>query len=79
MVKNGICVANHTSPLDVIILSCDNCYSLVSKELLIIIEQYVLRFNSFINCNAALMKENISTYYPVSSDQVNISIFRSNK
>lgn len=30
MVKNGICVANHTSPLDVIILSCDNCYALVN-------------------------------------------------
>uniref|UniRef100_K1RKS4 Glycerol-3-phosphate acyltransferase 4 n=1 Tax=Magallana gigas TaxID=29159 RepID=K1RKS4_MAGGI len=32
MVKNGICVANHTSPLDVIILSCDNCYSLVGQR-----------------------------------------------
>lgn len=28
--KNGICVANHTSPIDVLILMCDNCYSLVS-------------------------------------------------
>lgn len=27
--KNGICVANHTSPIDVLILMCDNCYSLV--------------------------------------------------
>lgn len=25
----GICVANHTSPIDVLILMCDNCYSLV--------------------------------------------------
>ncbi|RZC33405.1 glycerol-3-phosphate acyltransferase 4, partial [Asbolus verrucosus] len=27
--KSGICVANHTSPIDVLILMCDNCYSLV--------------------------------------------------
>lgn len=27
--KTGICVANHTSPIDVLILMCDNCYSLV--------------------------------------------------
>lgn len=26
---SGICVANHTSPIDVLILMCDNCYSLV--------------------------------------------------
>ncbi|XP_041368490.1 glycerol-3-phosphate acyltransferase 4-like isoform X2 [Gigantopelta aegis] len=31
MVKHGICVANHTSPIDVIILSCDNCYALVGQ------------------------------------------------
>ncbi|XP_064600186.1 glycerol-3-phosphate acyltransferase 4-like isoform X2 [Liolophura sinensis] len=29
--KNGICVANHTSPIDVIVLSCDNCYALVGQ------------------------------------------------
>lgn len=27
--KSGICVANHTSPIDVLMLMCDNCYSLV--------------------------------------------------
>lgn len=27
--QNGICVANHTSPIDVLVLMCDNCYSLV--------------------------------------------------
>ena len=26
----GICVANHTSPIDVVILACDNAYALVS-------------------------------------------------
>lgn len=26
----GVCVANHTTPYDVVILSTDNCYSLVS-------------------------------------------------
>ena len=25
----GICVANHTSPIDIIILGCDNCYAMV--------------------------------------------------
>lgn len=28
----GICVANHTSPIDVIILSNDNCYALVGQR-----------------------------------------------
>ena len=28
--KRGICVANHTSPIDVLILACDNAYALVS-------------------------------------------------
>lgn len=27
--KSGICVANHTSPIDVLMLMCDKCYSLV--------------------------------------------------
>ncbi|XP_076466356.1 glycerol-3-phosphate acyltransferase 4-like isoform X2 [Babylonia areolata] len=30
-VKNGICVANHTSPIDVFMLSCDNSYALVGQ------------------------------------------------
>ncbi|CAL1261514.1 unnamed protein product [Larinioides sclopetarius] len=28
----GICVANHTSPIDVVILACDNCYALVGQN-----------------------------------------------
>ena len=32
--KNGICVANHTSPIDVLILACDNAYDLVRKNYL---------------------------------------------
>jgi glycerol-3-phosphate O-acyltransferase 3/4 len=32
--KSGICVANHTSPIDVLILMCDNCYSLVCRRLI---------------------------------------------
>ena len=32
--KQGICVANHTSPIDVLILACDNSYALVSKSLI---------------------------------------------
>lgn len=31
--KNGdICVANHTSPIDVVVLACDNCYALVGQK-----------------------------------------------
>ena len=30
--KGGICVANHTSPIDVLVLACDNAYALVRKE-----------------------------------------------
>lgn len=30
--KAGICVANHTSPIDALVLMCDNCYSLVSAS-----------------------------------------------
>jgi len=29
--SGGICVANHTSPIDVFILSCNNCYALVGQ------------------------------------------------
>ncbi|PAV57308.1 hypothetical protein WR25_20382 [Diploscapter pachys] len=28
----GICVANHTSPIDVMILSCDNCYAMIGQR-----------------------------------------------
>lgn len=28
----GICVANHTSPIDVVILACDSCYSLIGQS-----------------------------------------------
>ncbi|CAK9291090.1 unnamed protein product, partial [Gordionus sp. m RMFG-2023] len=28
----GICVANHTSPIDVVMLSCDNCYALIGQR-----------------------------------------------
>ncbi|KAL0270392.1 UNVERIFIED_CONTAM: hypothetical protein PYX00_007818 [Menopon gallinae] len=30
--KNGICVANHTSPIDVLVLACDNCYALIGQR-----------------------------------------------
>ena len=32
----GICVANHTSPIDVVILACDNAYALVSDVILVL-------------------------------------------
>uniref|UniRef100_T1HC21 PlsC domain-containing protein n=1 Tax=Rhodnius prolixus TaxID=13249 RepID=T1HC21_RHOPR len=30
--KSGICVANHTSPIDALILMCDNSYSLIGQR-----------------------------------------------
>jgi len=30
--KSGICVANHTSPIDVLILACDNAYALIGQS-----------------------------------------------
>lgn len=32
--NGGICVANHTSPIDVIILASDGCYAMVAWGLL---------------------------------------------
>lgn len=29
--EGDICVANHTSPIDVVVLACDNCYALVGQ------------------------------------------------
>jgi len=29
--KQGICVANHTSPIDVLVLACDNAYALIGQ------------------------------------------------
>lgn len=29
--KRGICVANHTSPIDVLVLACDNAYALIGQ------------------------------------------------
>ncbi|XP_071448985.1 glycerol-3-phosphate acyltransferase 3 isoform X1 [Hetaerina americana] len=30
--RGGICVANHTSPIDVLVLACDNCYALIGQR-----------------------------------------------
>ncbi|KAI6203959.1 Phospholipid/glycerol acyltransferase domain-containing protein [Aphelenchoides besseyi] len=30
--KSGIVVANHTSPIDVMVLSCDNCYAMIGQR-----------------------------------------------
>lgn len=47
----GICVANHTSPIDVLILMCDNCYSLVrfcrsSSNKLIVPALFIYRYDN---------------------------------
>lgn len=30
--NGGICVANHTSPIDAMILACDNCYAMIGQR-----------------------------------------------
>lgn len=40
----GICVANHTSPIDVLVLMCDNCYSLVCYFLIMNITPFRIAF-----------------------------------
>ena len=30
--SDGICVANHTTPIDVVVLSCDRSYALVTRQ-----------------------------------------------
>ena len=47
--KRGICVANHTSPIDVLILACDNAYALVSTFPI-----NSLKIKSFINYTKVL-------------------------
>lgn len=31
--KGGICVANHTSPIDIVVLCNDGCYAMVQSHL----------------------------------------------
>lgn len=38
----GICVANHTSPIDVLVMACDNAYALVSLRILIPFRESIL-------------------------------------
>lgn len=40
----GICVANHTSPIDVLVLMCDNCYSLVCYSSIMNITPFRIAF-----------------------------------
>ena len=42
----GICVANHTSPIDIIILGCDNTYAMVSAA---DVESFLESWSRFIN------------------------------
>lgn len=48
----GICVANHTSPIDVLVLMCDNCYSLVRflVRRLWIVLRLLLAYSDFLLC-----------------------------
>lgn len=34
--NGGICVANHTSPIDVLILASDGCYAMVSPSVCVL-------------------------------------------
>ncbi|KAL5022733.1 hypothetical protein ScPMuIL_001888 [Solemya velum] len=62
MAKGGICVANHTSPIDVIILSCDNCYAMVGQShggLLGVLQRAMSRATAHIWFERSEMKDRI--------------------
>ena len=46
--KGGICVANHTSPIDVLCLACDNAYALMSRDIVFSITNNIY-FNIIVN------------------------------
>jgi hypothetical protein len=58
---NGICVANHTSPIDALVLMCDNCYSLVSDLALLQPHQelFLLFINYFLLLSLSLCHVNL--------------------
>lgn len=47
--NGGICVANHTTPIDVIILANDGCYSMVEHSLFLSV---LLFFRIMNECDA---------------------------
>ncbi|RMC13655.1 hypothetical protein DUI87_08732 [Hirundo rustica rustica] len=58
--EGGICVANHTSPLDVLILASDGCYSLVGQVhggLLGIIQKSCMRTSQHVMFERSEMKD----------------------
>ncbi|ESP00402.1 hypothetical protein LOTGIDRAFT_140795 [Lottia gigantea] len=60
--KNGICVANHTSPIDVIMLSCDNCYAMIGQSqggLLGVLQRAMARATSHIWFERSEVKDRI--------------------
>ena len=46
--KGGICVANHTSPIDVLLLACDNVYALVSDIFFYLLSQGSFQLLSYL-------------------------------
>ena len=48
--KQGICVANHTSPIDVLVLACDNAYALVRNTRLIMHVEQGFFFHHHVSC-----------------------------
>jgi glycerol-3-phosphate O-acyltransferase 3/4 len=58
--KNGICVANHTSPIDVVILSCNSSFSLIGQShggFLGILQRALARASSHIWFDRSEMKD----------------------
>ena len=51
--SDGICVANHTTPIDVVILSCDRSYALV-KFIYFTRPNLACKLSFLINCNLSL-------------------------
>lgn len=60
--KGDICVANHTSPMDVCLLACDNCYALVGQRhngLLGFVENLLSRATNHVWFDRSEMKDRL--------------------
>ncbi|KAK2706266.1 hypothetical protein QYM36_016343, partial [Artemia franciscana] len=61
--KKGLCVANHTSPIDVLVLTCDNSYALIGQRhggFLGIIQRALARASSHIWFERAEAKDRVA-------------------
>ena len=74
--SDGICVANHTTPIDVVVLSCDRSYALVTCTLKFIYSEKAAKFCEISTlllsvCTVDKSKVEISQNFVAFSDYTN--------